>query len=84
MMGSRRYLVGIDVGGTSVKPVLVEITGSSISETPAWEPDEAPKTQKGVTPHAKQIAEIIKQAQTKALSLGGMLGGVGIGGSWAF
>lgn len=34
---NKRYVLGIDIGGTSIKPQLFEVVGDKLSETPVWE-----------------------------------------------
>jgi len=80
-----RYVLGIDIGGQSIKPELYEVKDGKVTEKKEeWQPETETKTKLGVVAHAGQIADIIAEANKKAQALGGKLVAVGIGSPGRF
>lgn len=80
----KKFVLGIDVGGTSIKPALFELRHGEIAEEPSWQPDQDPSTQLGLTAHASQMADIIADDCEQAQQLGGTVIAAGIGSPGRF
>lgn len=77
----RQFVLGIDIGGQTIKPELYEAVNGVLSEKPVFSLTGNPITVKGLEGHKNQIAEIIMQAKHYAedtKELNGKLVGVGI------
>ncbi len=80
----KSFVLGIDIGGTSVKPQLFEVKDGCIADKSCWTLERAPRTAKGIKPHTKQITSLIKIANKRAKEMNGKLIGVGIGSPGRF
>lgn len=70
-------ILGLDVGGQSIKAALYPLQEEDLSQTAIWE--ERFPTAKGVAAHALQIAQLIEQGQQAAQIKNAQLVGSGIG-----
>ena len=79
---NNRFVLGIDVGGGSLKLQLFKVIGGSIAAKPTWETSQ--KTNLGVAEHASQIADLIILANDEVKKMAGTLTGIGIGAPGRF
>jgi len=84
VLGIANYVLGIDIGGQSIKPALYTVLNGKIAEDEDWKPAKDPATHLGFAEHIKQITDIIAKANAEAQKLGGQLVAVGIGSPGRF
>lgn len=72
----KQFMLGIDVGGQTVKTGLYAVEGDNLAKQASWI-DTSP-TQKGVDAHANQMIDIIEKAIDLSKTLDGRVVGVGI------
>ncbi len=75
-MSDKQFMLGIDVGGQTVKSGLYVVEGGDLAKNAVWI-DHA-QTAQGVDAHAKQIVEILQKAVELAAPLKGKVIGAGI------
>lgn len=75
-MPQKQFMLGIDVGGQTVKSGLYVVEGDSLANKAQW--IDHVETAKGVDEHSLQIVGIIDKAVDLAKSLEGLIIGVGI------
>lgn len=76
LMPAKQFMLGIDIGGQTVKSGLYVVEGSELSKKSIW--TDHVETAKGVDEHAKQIVNIMQKAVELAVPLNGKVIGVGI------
>lgn len=69
------YILGVDIGGQSIKPKLYKINGNELEPT-AWGNKHTPI--KGLSRHVLQMASLIADARSAVEALGGELKSIGI------
>ena len=75
-MTVKQFVLGIDVGGQTVKSGLYAVDGDDLNRKNYWIDHEP--TAKGVEAHANQIIDIIEKGRELTQPLSGQLIGVGI------
>lgn len=75
-MEKLQFVLGVDIGGTTIKPALYLVGPDGLSDQPVWK--EPVDTQLGVEAHREQMADIIATANRRAQEMGGEIVGIGI------
>lgn len=80
-----QFVLGIDIGGTSIKPILFALKDGKMSEeTFALDLPEGNETKVGKGAHLDQMEDIFASAKLAAEQHGGVLSGIGIGSPGRF
>lgn len=78
------YVLGIDIGGTTIKYRLFEYNDGALIPAAGYEEDKKRDTERGLERHTTQIASIISEVAGDIESRGGRLASVGIGSPGRF
>jgi hypothetical protein len=78
-LNHKKFVLGVDVGGTSIKSKLYEIVDGKIAGDGVDVFAEKIDTRKGFSAHRAQVQDIFSQAAQKAVALDGALVAIGVG-----
>jgi len=73
---NKKYVLGIDIGGTGIKAKLFEVSGSNLPSVSGWESNQ--NTNKGLDEHVRQITAVVREANKYIREQGAALVGIGI------
>ncbi len=78
----KRYVVGVDIGGTKIELGVFKVEDSIISDQLVYSLEQ--ETQKGLSIHVKQVTSVLAEANEFIKGEGGTCVGVGIGSPGRF
>jgi hypothetical protein len=78
-LNQKKFVLGVDVGGTSIKTKMYEIVDNKLSDASINLFEQAPTSEKGLDAHVNQMQGIFQDAAVAAKDQDGKLVAIGVG-----